>query len=93
MLVCGLMGGLRAVAYNDVFQGNILLIGCVVFFIVEEANLGGLAGVKVFFFFSLFFSSSRRRILGGLPASGFKPSCLNPRPQGLDLAAGWRRSN
>jgi len=46
MLVCGVMGGLRAVAYNDVFQGNILLIGCVVFFIVEEANLGGLAGVK-----------------------------------------------
>jgi Na+/pantothenate symporter len=48
MLVCGLLGGLRAVAYNDVFQGTILLIGCVVFFIVEEANLGGLSGVKVF---------------------------------------------
>jgi len=33
MLVCGLLGGLRAVAYNDVFQGAILMIGCVVFFI------------------------------------------------------------
>ena len=28
MLVCGLLGGLRAVAYNDVFQGAILMIGC-----------------------------------------------------------------
>lgn len=46
MLVCGLLGGLRAVAYNDVFQGMILMIGCVVFFIIEEQELGGLAAVK-----------------------------------------------
>jgi len=47
MLVCGLLGGLRAVAYNDVFQGMILMVGCVVFFIIEEQELGGLGGVKV----------------------------------------------
>jgi SSS family solute:Na+ symporter len=46
MLVCGLLGGLRAVAYNDVFQGMILMVGCVVFFIIEETELGGLGGVK-----------------------------------------------
>jgi len=46
MLVCGLLGGLRAVAYNDVFQGMILMVGCVVFFIIEEQELGGLGGVK-----------------------------------------------
>jgi len=46
MLVCGLLGGLRAVAYNDVFQGLILLVGCVVFFIIEETQLGGLGEVK-----------------------------------------------
>ena len=46
MLVCGLLGGLRAVAYNDVFQGVILMIGCIVFFIIEEESLGGLGAVK-----------------------------------------------
>jgi len=48
MLVCGLLGGLRAVAYNDVFQGMILMVGCVVFFIIEEQELGGLGGVKAY---------------------------------------------
>ncbi|EKX46008.1 hypothetical protein GUITHDRAFT_94455 [Guillardia theta CCMP2712] len=48
LLVCGLLGGLRAVAYNDVLQGFILLIGSLVFFVIQQEDLGGMSGVKEF---------------------------------------------
>mmetsp|Transcript_24621 Transcript_24621/g.55623 ORF Transcript_24621/g.55623 Transcript_24621/m.55623 type:complete len:718 (-) Transcript_24621:72-2225(-) len=46
LLVCGLLGGLRAVAYNDVLQGFILLVGSLVFFVIQQEDLGGMSGVK-----------------------------------------------
>mmetsp|Transcript_21638 Transcript_21638/g.33861 ORF Transcript_21638/g.33861 Transcript_21638/m.33861 type:complete len:737 (-) Transcript_21638:160-2370(-) len=46
LLFCSFVGGLRAVAYNDVLQGVMLLVGAVVFFIIQQTELGGLPAVK-----------------------------------------------
>mmetsp|Transcript_16719 Transcript_16719/g.40010 ORF Transcript_16719/g.40010 Transcript_16719/m.40010 type:complete len:772 (+) Transcript_16719:76-2391(+) len=46
LLFCSLLGGLRAVAYNDVLQGVLLLIGSIVFFIIQQTEFGGMGEVK-----------------------------------------------
>eukprot|EP00286_Rhodomonas_abbreviata_P001544 CAMPEP_0181291168 /NCGR_PEP_ID=MMETSP1101-20121128/1820_1 /TAXON_ID=46948 /ORGANISM="Rhodomonas abbreviata, Strain Caron Lab Isolate" /LENGTH=349 /DNA_ID=CAMNT_0023395535 /DNA_START=118 /DNA_END=1164 /DNA_ORIENTATION=- len=46
LLFCSLVGGLRAVAYNDVLQGILLLVGSIVFFIIQQVDLGGMSSVK-----------------------------------------------
>lgn len=46
LLACDLMGGMRAVAFTDVLQGIVLLIGSVIFLIIQKTELGGLESAK-----------------------------------------------
>lgn len=43
LLLCDLLGGMRAVAYTDVLQGVVLFFGSIVFLIIQRTELGGLA--------------------------------------------------
>lgn len=49
LLVCDLLGGMRAVAYTDVLQGVVLLIGSVIFLVIQRTELGGLPAAAAFY--------------------------------------------
>ena len=49
MLHVEAIGGLRAVAYTDIIQGVILIIGSLVFFIASGVEFGGLSRAKEYF--------------------------------------------
>jgi Na+/proline symporter len=50
ILLCfDLMGGMRAVAYTDVLQGVVLLVGSIIFLIIQRTSLGGLPAAAVFY--------------------------------------------
>lgn len=50
ILLCfDLMGGMRAVAYTDVLQGVVLLIGSIIFLIIQRTSLGGLPAAAAFY--------------------------------------------
>lgn len=42
LLICDLMGGMRAVAFSDVLQGVVLFLGSIIFLIIQRTELGGL---------------------------------------------------
>lgn len=44
ILIYETLGGLRSVAWTDVLQGVLLLVGCTIIFTVTIANLGGIGG-------------------------------------------------
>uniref|UniRef100_A0A7S0X4Z7 Sodium/solute symporter n=1 Tax=Mantoniella antarctica TaxID=81844 RepID=A0A7S0X4Z7_9CHLO len=49
MLFVECLGGLRAVAYTDIIQGVMLIVGSLVFFIASGVEFGGLARAKQYF--------------------------------------------
>lgn len=49
MFMVEAIGGLRAVAYTDVIQGVMLIIGSLIFFIASGVEFGGLAKAKEYF--------------------------------------------
>ncbi|KAF8067290.1 cyclin-C1-1 [Scenedesmus sp. PABB004] len=49
LLLCDLMGGMRAVAYTDVLQGFVLLVGSIIFLVVQRTELGGLPAAAAFY--------------------------------------------
>jgi SSS family solute:Na+ symporter len=49
MLAVEAVGGLRAVAYTDVIQGVMLIVGSLVFFIASGVEFGGLSRAKDYF--------------------------------------------
>ncbi|WIA33094.1 hypothetical protein OEZ86_006248 [Tetradesmus obliquus] len=49
LLVCDLLGGMRAVAYTDVVQGVVLFIGSIIFLVVQKTELGGLPAAAMFY--------------------------------------------
>lgn len=49
MLIVEAVGGLRAVAYTDVIQGVMIIIGSLIFFIASGVEFGGLARAKDYF--------------------------------------------
>lgn len=42
LLICDLLGGMRAVAFTDVLQGVVLFFGSIIFLIIQKTELGGL---------------------------------------------------
>ncbi|GFR47522.1 hypothetical protein Agub_g9240 [Astrephomene gubernaculifera] len=42
LLICDLLGGMRAVAFTDVLQGIVLFFGSIIFLIIQRTELGGL---------------------------------------------------
>ncbi|KAG2500633.1 hypothetical protein HYH03_001400 [Edaphochlamys debaryana] len=42
LLICDLLGGMRAVAWTDVIQGIVLFFGSIIFLIIQGTELGGL---------------------------------------------------
>jgi len=44
ILIYETLGGLRSVAWTDVLQGVLLMIGCLIIFVATLVNLGGLEG-------------------------------------------------
>lgn len=42
LLLCDLLGGMRAVAFTDVLQGLVLFLGSILFLIIQKTELGGL---------------------------------------------------
>lgn len=44
ILIYETLGGLRSVAWTDVLQGILLLVGCMIIFSVTISNLGGIGG-------------------------------------------------
>eukprot|EP00878_Enallax_costatus_P020660 GHUV01021849.1.p1 GENE.GHUV01021849.1~~GHUV01021849.1.p1 ORF type:complete len:275 (+),score=54.69 GHUV01021849.1:271-1095(+) len=49
LLVCELMGGMRSVAYTDVLQCVVLLIGSIIFLIIQRTELGGLPKAALYY--------------------------------------------
>ncbi|KXZ41352.1 hypothetical protein GPECTOR_527g519 [Gonium pectorale] len=48
LLICDLLGGMRAVAFTDVLQGIVLFAGSIVFLIIQRTELGGLEAANDF---------------------------------------------
>lgn len=49
LLVFDLLGGMRAVAYTDVLQGVVLLIGSIICLVIQRTSLGGLPAAAQFY--------------------------------------------
>lgn len=49
LLLTELFGGMRAVAYTDTLQGVTLLLGSVVFIVIQQTELGGLSSAADFY--------------------------------------------
>jgi Na+/proline symporter len=49
LLIFDLLGGMRAVAYTDVMQGFILLVGSIIFVVIQRTSLGGLPAAAMFY--------------------------------------------
>ena len=49
LLVFDLLGGMRSVAYTDVLQGFILLVGSIIFLVIQRTSLGGLPAAALFY--------------------------------------------
>eukprot|EP00775_Hariotina_reticulata_P011366 gene11366-11515_t len=49
LLVCDLLGGMRAVAYTDVLQGAVLFIGSIIFLIIQKTEFGGLPAAALYY--------------------------------------------
>ncbi|KAG2438998.1 hypothetical protein HYH02_010789 [Chlamydomonas schloesseri] len=41
LLICDLLGGMRAVAFTDVLQGVVLFCGSIIFLVIQKTELGG----------------------------------------------------
>lgn len=49
LLIFDLLGGMRSVAYTDVLQGFILLVGSIIFLAIQRTSLGGLPAAALFY--------------------------------------------